>query len=77
MNQRPKSTDTMADVLKMQNDYLKEKSDEEFKPAAQIIKSSGSSMTTQIDHINLLNHFYRVETVSFCETEEFEAIGRE
>jgi hypothetical protein len=34
---RPKNTDTMADVLKMQNDYLKQKSEENFKPAAQTI----------------------------------------
>lgn len=38
---RPKNTDTMADVLQMQNDYLKQKSEDNFKPAAQTIKSSG------------------------------------
>lgn len=31
----------MADVLKMQNDYLKQKNENNFKPAAQTIKSSG------------------------------------
>lgn len=42
---RPKATDTMADVLKMQNDYLKQKNEESFKPAAQTIKSlSGKFM---------------------------------
>lgn len=38
---RPKNTDTMADVLKMQNDYLKQKSEKNFMPAAQsIVKST-------------------------------------
>lgn len=45
MNQRPKKTDTMADVLKMQNDYLKEKNDENFVPAVETIKLSGRFTT--------------------------------
>jgi hypothetical protein len=40
---RPKNTDTMADVLKMQNDYLKQKSEENFKPAAQTIVKHGET----------------------------------
>lgn len=39
---RPKNSDTMDDVLKMQNDYLKQKNESNFKPAAQAIaKPSG------------------------------------
>ena len=39
---RPMNTDTMADVLKMQNDYLKQKSDTNFHPAAAVVsKKSG------------------------------------
>lgn len=34
---RPKNTDTMDDVLKMQNDYLKEKQEKNLQPAAQAI----------------------------------------
>jgi hypothetical protein len=36
---RPKNTDTMADVLKMQNEYLKQKNEANFKPAAQTINT--------------------------------------
>lgn len=54
---RPKNTDTMADVLKMQNDYLKQKSEENFKPAAQTInKSVNSSAGKFCWFINVL-HF--------------------
>lgn len=35
---RPKNTDTMDDVIKMQNEYLKKQQEENFKPAAQAIK---------------------------------------
>lgn len=34
---RPKNTDTMEDVLKMQNDYLKKMQEEKIQPAAQAI----------------------------------------
>lgn len=34
MISRPKNTDTMDDVLKMQTDYLKKKEEENMKPAA-------------------------------------------
>lgn len=35
---RPKNTDTMGDVLKMQSEYLQQKNEENFQPAAQTIK---------------------------------------
>lgn len=42
MNSRPKNTDTMDDVLKMQNDYLKEKTETNpQQPAAQSISVRG------------------------------------
>lgn len=37
---RPKNTDTMDDVLKMQNDYLTQKNEENFQPAAATMKKS-------------------------------------
>ena len=43
---RPKNTDTMDDVLKMQNDYLKKMQEEKIQPAAQAIvlnKNKGKS----------------------------------
>ncbi|CRK97831.1 CLUMA_CG011207, isoform A [Clunio marinus] len=40
---RPKKTDTMDDVLEMQNKYLKQKTEENFQPAAQAIRPEGSS----------------------------------
>lgn len=33
---RPKNSDTMADVLKMQEDYLREKNEGKSKPAASM-----------------------------------------
>lgn len=35
---RPKNSDTMADVLKMQEDYLREKKEGKAKPAAVMKK---------------------------------------
>lgn len=37
---RPKNTDTFADVLKMQNDYLDQKKTSQFKPAAEAVAES-------------------------------------
>jgi hypothetical protein len=37
---RPKNTDTMDDVLKMQNDYLQQQNEANFQPAASAIKTS-------------------------------------
>lgn len=39
---RPKNTDTMADVLKMRDEYLKEKEGGNFKPAAVAIQKKPS-----------------------------------
>jgi hypothetical protein len=38
---RPKNTDTFDDVLKMQNDFLKRKQEENLQPAAQAIIKKG------------------------------------
>lgn len=40
MMPRPKNTDTMDDVLKMQNDYLTQQKEENFRPAAEAITTS-------------------------------------
>lgn len=42
---RPKKTDTMDDVLKMQNEFIREKTNanSNFMPAAQFKKVPGSS----------------------------------
>ena len=60
MNQRPKNTDTAEDLLKMQNEYLRKKNDENFKPAAQTIKklSGKISLTNQIQNIYKFSHCF-------------------
>lgn len=35
---RPKNSDNMDDVLKMQEEYLRHKNDGKFKPAASVTK---------------------------------------
>lgn len=74
---RPKNTDTMEDVLKMQNDYLKHKNEENFQPAAQTIsKPPGKLETSKIGSAVLSQLLFRAQAVSFCETAEPEAIRR-
>lgn len=41
MAERPKKTDKMGDVLKMQNDYLRDINEGKIKPAVSTIKLSG------------------------------------
>lgn len=38
---RPKNSDNMDDVLKMQEEYLRHKNDGKFKPAATVKKIGG------------------------------------
>jgi hypothetical protein len=76
---RPKATDTMADVLKMQNDYLRQKNEENFKPAAAVVtmKSPGRFLLKFFfrNFTQPLVHF-RIETISVCKAEESQAIRK-
>lgn len=52
---RPKNTDTMADVLKMQEDYLREKNEGKTKPAATIKRVEGGKGKNFIKFLNSIN----------------------
>lgn len=41
MSTRPKSTDTEDDLQKMQDEYLKQRNDENFRPAAVVVNKRG------------------------------------
>ncbi|KAG5674271.1 hypothetical protein PVAND_004251 [Polypedilum vanderplanki] len=45
MISRPKNTDTMDDIYKMQEDFMKEKSKQNFVPAAKFVKVNNSLKT--------------------------------
>lgn len=46
MISRPKNTDTMDDIRKMEEDYINEKSKPNFLPAAKTIKITDDSKLT-------------------------------
>lgn len=71
---RPVNTDTMDDVLKMQNDYLKEKEEGKLKPAAQAISLSGNkgNLINLLFHIFNLNTFRNKTPVNFRSAKKFE-----
>jgi hypothetical protein len=69
MIQRPKNTDSMDDVLKMQEEFLKTKNE---KPAADVVqksrKATGKLNFTSIydSKILLFLSFRRTKTVGVC-----------
>ena len=42
MNNRPKNTDTMEDILKMQSEFKKKEMEENLKPSAELKKCYSS-----------------------------------
>lgn len=55
MNSRPKNTDTMDDVLEMQNEYLRKKHEENLQPAAQVIRNPAGELES--DGVRSLDYF--------------------
>jgi hypothetical protein len=76
---RPKATDTMADVLKMQSDFLRQKKNEEnFKPAGSVVtmKSPGRFLLLIFHDFTQSLVDFRIETISVRKAEESQAIRK-
>lgn len=50
MNNRPKNTDTMEDILKMQSEFKKKEKEENLKPSAELKRCYNPEGRTPILH---------------------------